>query len=268
MFFLALMGCGASQKATEFYTSPPKLALKPPPLLVASSDPVGISTDDESLLLDDWAGDDDLEADNEKLYTVADPFEKLNRVTFYINDKLYFWLLKPVAVGYRTVVPQPARTGVSNFFHNLAAPLRIVNDILQGKGEAAEAEFAKFLYNTTVGVGGFGNPAQKHAALNPPAEDLGQTMATYGIGDGFYVVWPIVGPSTLRDSVGMLGDRYLNPTSYVQPAEASISLTAYRNINNLSFRVGDYETLKKAALDPYEAFRNAYIQLRQSRIKQ
>ncbi len=205
---------------------------------------------------------------NEDIYTVADPLEKFNRGVFYFNDKLYFWVMKPVAQGYKFILQPPARTGIKNFFYNVTAPIRIVNNILQGKGLSAEAEWARFLYNTTIGVLGFGNPAGKIAELNPPEEDMGQTLAGYGLGDGFYLVWPVLGPSTLRDSVGMVGDRFLNPVGFVERWQDSLALSATNEINNLSFRIGDYESLKNAALDPYESFRNAYIQLRQSKIRQ
>ncbi|MFZ1983790.1 MAG: VacJ family lipoprotein [Desulfatitalea sp.] len=261
-----VIGCAGSRQAVtpeaQTETAAPPTASDPS----ADTKPSAPGNTEEALLLEedgDWADEPD-----ENIYTVADPLEKFNRAVFYFNDKLYFWVMKPVAQGYRAVLPQPARIGVKNFFTNAAAPVRIVNNVLQGKGRAAEAEWAKFLYNTTVGVLGLGNPAGRNAALNPDAEDLGQTLAGYGIGDGFYIMWPFLGPSTLRDTAGMAGDRYINPVAYVEPWEAWLTVTATNQINNLSFRIGDYESLKKAALDPYESFRNAYIQLRQSKIKQ
>lgn len=210
----------------------------------------------------DW-----LEEDEDDIYTVTDPLEGFNRAMFTVNDKLYFWVLKPAARGYRTVVPQPARSGVKNFFTNLGFPIRFVNAVLQGKGRAAEAELTRFLYNSTVGVLGFGNPAKQHPALNFDDEDLGQTLARCGIGDGFYLVWPFFGPSTLRDSFGMLGDRFLDPVAYVDPAAASWGMKGLDTINNTSFRIGDYESMKGAALDPYTSLRDGYLQLRQSKIK-
>jgi phospholipid-binding lipoprotein MlaA len=104
--------------------------------------------------------------------------------------------------------------------------------------------------------------------LKPRDEDLGQTFATYGIGDGFYIVWPILGPSTLRDSVGMVGDWFLNPVSYVHPIEAYLGIRATETVNDTSFRIGDYESLKEAAIDPYVAFRNAYIQYRKRKVEE
>ncbi len=208
-----------------------------------------------------------LEEDDADIATIADPLEGFNRVMFTVNDKLYFWALKPVATGYRAVVPQPARSGVKNFFSNLGFPVRFVNAILQGKRRAAEAELTRFLYNSTVGVLGFGNPARKHSALNFDEEDLGQTLGRYGIGDGIYLVWPFFGPSTLRDSFGRLGDRFLNPVGYVDPAEAEWALKGVDIINGTSLRIGDYESLKAAALDPYISMRDGYMQLRQAKIK-
>lgn len=232
--------------------------------------PASDGEDSQSQENDQWLEDDfDWNDDqNQAIYTVPDPLEKFNRAVFVLNDKLYFWLMKPAARGYRFVVPTPARSGVKNFFYNVTAPVRIVNNILQGKGQAAEAEWARFLYNSTVGILGFRNPAGNHPKLNPAEEDLGQTLAVYGIGDGFFLMLPVLGPSTLRDTVGFVGDIYLNPLAYSDSREVSLGAGALNQLNNLSFRLGDYEAIKKAALDPYEAFRNAYIQMRQSKIKQ
>jgi phospholipid-binding lipoprotein MlaA len=272
LFETGLLGC-ASQPTKPATVTAPKSIHQSEPLVVASATSEDIRPEeqpaDEDLLKDDWDDFEDSEAldDNQSLYTVADPLEPVNRAMFYLNDKLYFWVFKPIAMGYRSVTPQAMRVGIRNFFSNLLSPVRLVNDILQGKGQAAEAEFAKFIYNSTVGVLGFGDPAKAYPALNPEPEDLGQTMASYGIGDGFYIVWPVLGASTLRDTIGDVGDGFLNPVSYVEPIETYLTLQAVDTINDLSFYLGDYETFKKAALDPYESMRNAYIQLRQSKIK-
>jgi len=208
------------------------------------------------------------EETEEEVVQIADPLSPWNRAMFHFNDKLYFWVLKPVTRGYRAVIPTPVRSGVKNFFYNLTAPIRMVSCILQGKGRAASAELTRFLINSTVGVLGFGNPAKRWPELNPSEEDLGQTLATYGIGNGFYIVWPILGPSTLRDSVGMIGDWFLNPVSYVDPIEAYLEIRAVETVNQTSFRIGDYESLKEAAIDPYVSFRNAYIQYRKKKVEE
>jgi len=124
------------------------------------------------------------------------------------------------------------------------------------------------LINSTVGVLGFGDPAKRWPELSPSEEDLGQTLATYGIGDGFYIVWPILGPSTLRDSVGMVGDWFLDPTFYVEPLEAYLAVWTVENVNETSFRIGDYESFKEAAIDPYIALRHAYIQNRKKKVEE
>jgi phospholipid-binding lipoprotein MlaA len=199
---------------------------------------------------------------------VADPLSFWNRAMFHFNDKFYFWVLKPVARGYRALVPRTARIGVKNFFTNLTTPIRVVNCILQCKLEAATCELGRFLVNSTVGVLGFGNPAKKYPKLNPGEEDLGQTLGVYGIGNGCYLVWPFLGPSTLRDSVGLVGDTFLNPFSYVEPVEAAVGIKGYQTVNDTSLKIGDYESLKKAAINPYEAIRDAYIQHRNSKVKE
>lgn len=216
--------------------------------------------------------DEDLDFLNEEIeeesIRVADPLSLWNRGIFHFNDKFYFWVLKPVADGYKTVVPSKIRIGVKNFFQNLLTPIRFVNCILQGKRHAAEAEFARFLCNTTVGVLGFGDPAKKYyPALQAPEEDLGQTLGVYGIGNGIYIIWPFLGPSTLRDSFGLIGDHFLDPLSYVNPIESSLAIRGFDTVNATSFRIGDYEAFKESAIKPYEAFRDAYIQMRKTKLE-
>jgi phospholipid-binding lipoprotein MlaA len=220
---------------------------------------------------DDSSGDelDEFDDEFEEIKVeVSDPLEFWNRAMFHFNDKLYFWILKPLARGYRAVIPKPARVGVKNFFHNLTTPLRMVNCLLQGKVSAAGGELGRFIVNSTVGVLGFGNPARHFPKLNPREEDLGQTLGTYGIGNGPYIVWPILGPSTLRDSIGLAGDWFLNPVSYVEPTEASLEIKGYEIVNNTSLRIGEYESIKKASLEPYVAIRDGYIQYRRKKVEE
>lgn len=200
---------------------------------------------------------------------IADPLASWNRAMFKFNDKLYFWALKPIASGYRAITPLTFRTGVRNFFNNLLAPIRFVNCLLQFKLEAASTELARFMVNSTVGVLGFGDIAKDNPDLAPPpAEDFGQTLATYKIGNGLYIVWPFFGPSSLRDSVGLVGDYFLNPISYIEPVEASMGTSAFQKVNATTFQIGDYEAFKKSSIEPYEALRNGYIQLRNKKISE
>lgn len=211
------------------------------------------------------ASEDD--SGNAQAICVADPLEPWNRAMFVFNDKSYFWVLKPVARGYKAVVPTVCREGVRNFFNNLLTPVRLANCILQGKGMAALGECGRFICNSTLGVLGFGNPARKYPDLNPDEEDLGQTLGRYGIGHGIYIVWPLLGPSSLRDTVGLGGDYFLTPTSYVEPTLARVGVNVGDKINQTSLRLGDYEAFKAAAFEPYAAARDAYLQYRKIKVE-
>jgi len=215
--------------------------------------------DDYDLLEEEFA---------EQMVEVADPLEGLNRIMFGINDILYFWVAKPVTQIYKGVVPEPVRISVDNFFHNLTTPIRFVNCHLQGKVDSADIELKRFLINTTSGILGFGDPARDKMGLEPVEEDLGQTLAVHGFGNGFYMVLPLLGPSTLRDTVGFVGDQFLNPVRYVEPWEVSIGISGTKAINEGSFHIGEYETFKSSAIDPYVAMRQAYIQYRTKQIKE
>jgi phospholipid-binding lipoprotein MlaA len=214
--------------------------------------------------------DDEFDFSEEELYLtavrIADPLEPLNRVIFQFNDKLYFWILKPAAQGYNVVFREDIRQSIANFFSNLLTPVRLMNCILQGKFKAAGTETARFFINTTMGVLGFGDAGKVMFNLEISDEDLGQTLGVYGIGNGFFIMWPIVGPSTLRDSAGFGGDLFVNPITYLEPSGLSAAVGGYRRFNDLSMRLGEYEAIKEAAIEPYSAVRNGYIQFRNALI--
>jgi phospholipid-binding lipoprotein MlaA len=199
---------------------------------------------------------------------VPDPLEPMNRAFFHFNDKLYFWFLKPVATGYKVVVPQPVRISVRNFFHNATFPVRFVNCLFQAKIEDAGVELSRFVVNTFVGLAGFVDVATE-LNLKRQEEDLGQTLGSYGVGPGIYINWPILGPSSLRDTVGLVGDAFLDPLNYVIPrTKYRMSVKTYNGVNKTSLTIGDYEDLKRSALDPYVATRDAYFQYRRNKIKE
>jgi phospholipid-binding lipoprotein MlaA len=143
-----------------------------------------------------------------------------------------------------------------------------VSSLLQLKIKKAGNELVRFAYNTTAGVGGLADVAKTDLDIKRHEEDLGQTFGHYGIGHGFYIVWPILGPSSLRDTVGMVGDWFLDPVYYVNPLEASLGITAYDTVNETSFHIGDYEDLKKSAIDPYVSLRDAYTQHRKKKVEE
>ncbi|NOX32550.1 MAG: VacJ family lipoprotein [Deltaproteobacteria bacterium] len=198
---------------------------------------------------------------------VADPFYYFNYAMYTFNDILYSAAINPIASSYKAVFPAPARKGVKNFFFNLLFPVRLVNNILQGEIKDAGTEIEIFLINSTIGILGFSRVAQNEFDLHTANEDFGQTLGRYSIGNGIYLVLPILGPSTLRDTVGLVGDYFLTPVNYVDPWELSTGIKAYDTINTASFHIGEYEALKKAAIDPYEALKDAYIQNRKEKVK-
>ncbi len=200
---------------------------------------------------------------------VSDPLEPMNRAFFTFNDRLYFWFMKPVSNVYSTFIPGGVRKCVSNAFHNIAFPIRVVNNTLQGKFKGAGIELSRFVINSTVGVGGLFDAST--IMFNIPAyeEDLGQTFGAWGLGPGFYLVLPLLGPSSLRDGVGIAGDSTLNPVNYLVPDFSTYAgVRGGETVNETSLRGGEYEKLKEMALDPYIAMREAYIQYRQKKIEQ
>lgn len=248
---LVSTGCAVSQKT-------PSAIVNPSPA-TANSRPEMPADSDFDLLEKEF---------EDRFVEIADPLEPLNRLMFNVNDVLYFWAVKPLAQTYKDLTPEDARVGIRNFFDNAATPARYVNCLLQGKNEAADTELRRFAINTTAGVLGFGDPALDQHGLKPAEEDLGQTLAVCGLGDGFYVVWPLFGPSTARDSVGRVGDQFLNPLRYVDPIEVSVGLSVLRFTNATSFELGRYEVFKAAAVDPYIAMRESYIQYRDKKIRE
>ncbi len=212
--------------------------------------------------------DFDEEFNRDKPAAVWDPLIGYNRVMFQVNDKLYFWLFKPVATGYGKVVPEPGRLAVKRCFANLGFPARLVNNLFQLKLKEAGTECARFGVNTTVGLLGLFDPAHECFGLNPSDEDFGQTLGKIGVGDGIPLVLPILGMSNLRDLVGRAADSFLDPVNYLEHADAMAALRAYEPVNNLSLYLGEYEDAKQAALDPYILFRDAYRQNREKKLSE
>jgi phospholipid-binding lipoprotein MlaA len=199
---------------------------------------------------------------------IPDPLEPVNRAFFQFNDKFYFWVLKPVASGYKAVVPENARVGVRNFFSNVATPIRLVNCLLQAKFECSGKEALRFLVNSTFGLAGFLDTAKKEFHIEKEENDLGITLGVWGIGPAFYINWPILGPSSLRDTVGYVGDLFLDPTNYlITSIPINLAVKSYYQVNEASLTLGEYEDLKKAALDPYIALKDAYHQYMQTKIR-
>jgi phospholipid-binding lipoprotein MlaA len=250
LFFLALIFCplGAFADIPEH-----------PILLTQNSQDDSSDTDED----EDEDYDDEEYADDVQL--IPDPIMELNYGIWVFNDRLYFWVLKPVAQGYSFVVPVEIRQSVQNMFYNIRFPVRFINCLLQGKGEKAGAEFGSFFLNTTVGFLGMANVASHYEHLDPSPEDFGQTFAVWGFDSGAYLMLPFLGPSSFRDGLGKIPDTLADPIfwlTYNEPWYVPIAIRAYEAVNDTSLRIGDYEALKEASLDPYTAIRNAWVQNR------
>jgi phospholipid-binding lipoprotein MlaA len=216
----------------------------------------------------DITGKEIPEEGEEAVAQIADPLYPWNNAMYHFNDRLYYWILKPVAKGYSSVFPEDIRMAVSNFFSNLTTPVRFAGNLLQLKIKKAGNEFVRFVYNSTAGVFGLVDAAKTDFNISRHDEDLGQTLGTYGIAHGFYIVWPFIGPSSLRDTVGIVGDGFLSPVYYLSPWEASLEIAVYDRVNDTSLHIGTYEDLKESAIDPYVAIRDAYIQHRKKEVEE
>ncbi|MDR2124766.1 MAG: VacJ family lipoprotein [Desulfovibrio sp.] len=201
---------------------------------------------------------------------VADPLEPVNRAVFVVNDLFLEHAARPLSAAYTFVTPEFMRTGISNFFYNLNFPVRFTNNLLQGKPLAAGVEMSRFIFNSTAGLGGLFNPAGQLEPVVPVGdEDTGQTLGVWGAGEGLYLVWPLLGPKTLRDSIGFAGDYLLSPTTWIDdPWELGLGLTTLEIVNNLDQILDMYDQLKLGAVDPYASVRDAYVQNRRAKIRQ
>lgn len=220
----------------------------------------------------DQAFDDELDNydDDTDIQSIPDPLEKWNRFWFGFNDILYLYIAKPAYDAWAFITPDGVRQGISNFWHNLLFPVRFVNNLLQFRFQEAGVEFGRFVINSTAGLGGFADVAKREKTVvpvHPEGEDFGQTLGYWGIGHGFYIVWPFIGPSSLRESVGWAGDYMLHPGTaagilLAQPWYVTTGGQAGFFFNDLNEVLPTYMALKDAAVDPYIMMREAYVRHR------
>jgi len=203
--------------------------------------------------------------------TDNDPLEGLNRVIFEFNEVFQDVLLRPVAKFYNETVNVTVRQGVSNFLNNLSSPVVFVNDVLQGEIDRALTTFGRAFINTTIGMVGIADVASE-LGIERHEEDFGQTLAVYGVGEGFYLVLPIFGPSNPRDAVGkMLVDSYFNPVGLwmdnTDQVELTYSLAAAKGVDEYAGIVDELNQVKKTSVDYYAAVRSLYRQKRKTEIR-
>lgn len=237
---IALSACAnRSETAYDYYTYSPSM----PSVTFATTN---------SASLDDY---------DTETAPVNDPLEAWNRSWTRTNDFFLLHIVKPLHITYAKVVPKTFRSGISNFSHNLLTPVRMVNSMLQGEFGQAGVEFGRFIANTITSLG-FADVAQKdrpYYRYRPETLNFGYTLAVIGIPEGPYFVIPFVGPSTVRNAFGRLGDVFLDPLGYVVPWQASLGSTLFRNFNDADTFISPYETLINASFEPYIAIRNWYL---------
>ena len=195
-----------------------------------------------------------------------DPLEGFNRGVYKFNDGLDRAVMTPLAKGYQAITPDPVDRGVTNFFGNLADVGSAVNNLLQLKLARAASDVGRVVVNTTIGIFGLFDVAS-HMKLEKYGEDFGQTLGYWGIGSGPYIVLPILGPSSLRDTVGLVGDWYLDPVTYVDDDEWRWGLRILKAIDKRADLLSATNVLEEAALDKYSFTRDAYLQRRANLVK-
>ena len=218
----------------------------------------------------------DGEFTNPKDETLFDPLSGYNEMMTSFNDTVYVYALRPLAQGYAAILPRPAREGIGNAFENLLFPVRLVNNLLQFKFQNSIEELGRFVINSTIGILGFMDVAQSEFGLKPHNEDFGQTLGFYGLGGGFHVVLPFLGPSNVRDIVGLVGDTWASPLSYIEERDANLldsseeewALKGFSGLNKISLHVDEIDALRKDAIDLYPLLRSIYESRRVKQISE
>jgi phospholipid-binding lipoprotein MlaA len=192
-----------------------------------------------------------------------DPLEGYNRAMYSFNNALDKAVIKPVSQGYDAVVPDPISQGISNFFSNLDDVTVVINDLLQAKFGQAFEDTKRLVLNSTVGVAGIFDVATM-AGYEKNNEDFGQTLGTWGVDSGAYVVLPLFGPRTVRDTVGLVGDYYTDPVTYVEGPGAENAFRGTRLVDTRANLLKAEKVLDEAAIDEYSYVRDAYLQRREN----
>ncbi len=204
----------------------------------------------------------DEEEDTAPSQGIADPLKYWNVMWFQFNDKVYFWVMKPVSKVYAFVLPEAPRKGIRNFFKNLGMPGRFFNCLFQGRLKGSGIELARFGVNTTVGLLGLFDPAHHWLDLKAQNRDGDQTLAKARIGKGIYLTWPAFGPSSIRGTFGLAIDTVLNPATFLP------GIGAFAKINNISLGEDHYESVIEASINPYVGIRDGYVQYRNQKAEE
>ena len=269
ILFFTLQGCANKE------VSPQQNSEQTQTETTSSSEPEQESTESEEVEAEAFDNEFEAEFSQEETQETYDPLNGYNRAMTTFNDNVIIYGLTPVSKAYAAVLPQPLRIGISNAVQNLQFPIRFTNNLLQGKFQNASNELERFIVNSTVGLAGLMDPAKHYMNIHPHKEDFGQTLGHYGVGSGFHVVIPFIGPSNVRDIAGITLDAYLSPLVNVRGLEnykipqnfgESVAIYTVHLINKTSLHLGEYEDLKKDAVDLYPFLKDIYEQKRDAEI--
>jgi phospholipid-binding lipoprotein MlaA len=198
-----------------------------------------------------------------------DPWESFNEKMFEFNRGVDRWVLKPVARGYMFIMPEPWQVLVANGFSNINVVPRLVNSLLQGKWGGAGRELARFLINSTAGIGGLFDPAKDFWGIERSREDFGQTLGVWGAGPGPYLVIPFMEPLTVRDGIGKFVDGLMDPLSYLLPfIWDRLGMKLGDIVNERALNYDLFQGFEESVIDMYSAVRHGYLQRRQQLIKE
>jgi len=282
---IVLSGCATQKAASSPLT--PNIGQNAQPVLLADADPRTVPSAAPAHDTSSEEPFDPFSKPGEEGVDEYDPWEPVNAKVFEFNRQFDRWLLKPVAKGYDFIVPDIVQVGISNFFYNIRVTPRFMNNLFQGKFKGAGIEAGRFVVNTTVGIGGFFDVAQRFN-LTTPEEDTGQTLGFYGVPPGPYIVLPLMQPYTVRDLAGYVGDIALNPIYWLMfpiiEIDAIPSVIPHQNrvtsslilvtargteiVNDRSLNLEKFEGVEESTLDLYAAVRNAYLQKRAKAIRE
>lgn len=242
--------------------SPARVAAEPPQPQAASAAAASEADEGEIAGSRPWAAADWDEGES----IVWDPFERMNRGIFRMNETLDGWFFEPIAIGWDFAVPKRVQICVGDFFTNLVYPVRLANDVLQLKPVKAVEDTGRFVTNTIVGLGGFFDPAT-FAGIPRHDEDFGQTLGRWGVPPGPYLVLPILGPSNPRDGVGLAVDSLFAVQTFFVSYPILLSAAAVNAVNDRALTLEQVRAERAAAFDFYAAVRTGYSQFRESRVR-
>jgi phospholipid-binding lipoprotein MlaA len=232
-------------------------------IMICSNSSANVTKEMDADLLDDDSfnsEDQSYETSSEEVY---DPLEKMNRGIFAFNHQLDRFLIRPITLGYRHVVPQPGRKAVHNMLRNLGEPITFLNAGFQGNPGGAFSALGRFMINSSFGIAGLLDITKSDADRH----DFGETLGHYHTGPGPYLVLPILGPSNIRDGVGLVADTFSDPFYYLLNPYQNLGRSFAKGLDKRESVLNLTDEINRTSLDPYATYRSLYSQHRQSKIK-